>query len=122
MTEVEKKNNRPRRSQTKELPRVGKISGPRQSGEKSAPKPAPQRRQTRNGQGGVQTRTNQGGAQNRQNQGGQTGRQRRPQGRQQSAQQERQNLGLGTAPMTAAAQRAQQQIAARGAAAAQPKR
>ena len=122
MTEVEKKNNRPRRSQTKELPRVGKISGPRQSGEKSAPKPAPQRRQTRNGQGGVQTRTNQGGAQNHQNQGGQTGRQRRPQGRQQSAQQERQNLGLGTAPMTAAAQRAQQQIAARGAAAAQPKR
>lgn len=41
MTEVEKKNNRPRRSQTKELPRVGKISGPRQSAKNPPPSRPP---------------------------------------------------------------------------------
>ena len=109
MAEVEKKNSRPRRGQTKEAPRVGKISGPRQNTGRPAQKQESQRRQTRSGQGGGQ---NQGGKQRARQQGA----------RQQDGARDRQSLGLGTAPMTAAAQRAQQQIAARGAAAAQPKR
>ncbi len=109
MAEVEKKNSRPRRGQAKEAPRVGKISGPRQNTGRPAQKQESQRRQTRSGQGGGQ---NQGGKQRARQQGA----------RQQDGARDRQSLGLGTAPMTAAAQRAQQQIAARGAAAAQPKR
>lgn len=110
MSEVEKKNNRPRRAQNagKDTPRVGKISGPRQSSEKPAVKQEARR----------QTRQNQGGQK-----GAAGGKQRRPAARpQESRQQTRQGQSLGTAPITAAAQKAQQKIIQSAAAAAQPKR
>lgn len=119
MAEVEKKNSRSKAG-AKDAPRVGKISGPRQSGGKQAPKPAAkqeaQRRQARQGRGDAGA-SRQGG--------GQSGRQRGTAESRQRAgtQQQRQQVqGLGTAPMTAAAQRAQQKAIQDAAAAAQPKR
>lgn len=119
MAEVEKKNSRSKAG-AKDAPRVGKISGPRQSGGKQAPKPAAkqetQRRQTRQGRGDAGA-SRQGGGQSGRQRGTAESRQRA------GAQQQRQQVqGLGTAPITAAAQRAQQKAIQDAAAAAQPKR
>lgn len=118
MAEVEKKNSRSKAG-AKDAPRVGKISGPRQSGGKQAPKPAAkqeaQRRQARQGRGDAGA-SRQGGSQSGRQRGAAESRQRA------GAQQRQQVQGLGTAPITAAAQRAQQKAIQDAAAAAQPKR
>ncbi len=112
MAEVEKKNNRPRRAQNsgKEAPRIGKISGPRQGragdggpANSGAPKSAAQSGKQRRSPG--------------RQQGGRPQGQSKPQ-RQQGQNQATAAQSLGTAPMTAAAQRAQQKLLQ----AAQPKR
>ncbi len=120
MAEVEKKNNRPRRAQNsgKEAPRIGKISGPRQG---SAAAGQAKDTAARSGaKGGAAKSGAMGGKQRRSPGRQQSGRQQGSgkQTRQQGQGQNSAGQNLGTAPMTAAAQRAQQKLVQ----SAQPKR
>ena len=120
MAEVEKKNNRPRRAQNsgKEAPRIGKISGPRQGGAAAGQaKDTPARSGAK---GGAAKSGAMGGKQRRAPGRQQSGRQQGSgkQSRQQGQGQNSAGQSLGTAPMTAAAQRAQQKLVQ----SAQPKR
>lgn len=120
MAEVEKKNNRPRRAQNsgKEAPRIGKISGPRQgSATAGQVKDTPARSGAK---GGAAKSGAMGGKQRRSPGRQQSGRQQGSgkQTRQQGQGQNSAGQNLGTAPMTAAAQRAQQKLVQ----SAQPKR
>lgn len=120
MAEVEKKNNRPRRAQNsgKEAPRIGKISGPRQgSAAAGQVKDTPARSGAK---GGAAKSGAMGGKQRRSPGRQQSGRQQGSgkQTRQQGQGQNSAGQSLGTAPMTAAAQRAQQKLVQ----SAQPKR
>jgi ribonuclease J len=120
VAEVEKKNNRPRRAQNsgKEAPRIGKISGPRQG---SATAGQAKDTAARSGaKGGAAKSGAMGGKQRRSPGRQQSGRQQGSgkQTRQQGQGQNSAGQNLGTAPMTAAAQRAQQKLVQ----SAQPKR
>lgn len=119
MAEVEKKNSRPRRAQNsgKEAPRIGKISGPRQGSAAGQAKDTAARSGAKGGaaKGGAT-----GGKQRRSPGRQQSGRHQGSgkQGSQQGQSQSPAGQSLGTAPMTAAAQRAQQKLVQ----SAQPKR
>lgn len=120
MAEVGKKNNRPRRAQNngKEAPRIGKISGPRQG--IAAAGQAKDTAARSGAKGGAAKSGAMGGKQRRSPGRQQSGRQQGSgkQSRQQGQGQNSAGQSLGTAPMTAAAQRAQQKLVQ----SAQPKR
>ncbi len=120
MAEVEKKNSRPRRAQNsgKEAPRIGKISGPRQGG--AAAGQAKDTAARSGAKGGAAKGGATGGKQRRSPGRQQSGRHQGSgkQGSQQGQSQSPAGQSLGTAPMTAAAQRAQQKLVQ----SAQPKR
>ncbi len=120
MAEVEKKNSRPRRAQNsgKEAPRIGKISGPRQGG--AAAGQAKDTAARSGAKGGAAKGGATGGKQCRSPGRQQSGRHQGSgkQGSQQGQSQSPAGQSLGTAPMTAAAQRAQQKLVQ----SAQPKR